>query len=121
MNYLHAIYAGIIIGLGASANLAIGGLPGAVIFSFALLMICALKYDLFTGKVGAALIGEYKPLHLIGAYLGNIEGICLVIVLTLFSPIADSITESATTIANLRLSNHWISNIMLGGLCGMCV
>lgn len=121
MNYLHAIYAGIIIGLGASANLAVGGLPGAVIFSFALLMICALKYDLFTGKVGATVIGEYKPLHLIGAYLGNIEGIALVVVLVLFSPIRESITESATAIANMRLSNHWIANIIMGILCGMCV
>lgn len=55
---MQAIYAGIVIGLAAAANLAVGGgIVGAAIFSFALLMICALKFHLFTGKVGAAFLG----------------------------------------------------------------
>lgn len=71
MRYSNSIYAGMLIGLGAVANLAVGGLAGAILFSFALLMICALQYELFTGKVGATMLGEYKITHLALAYLGN--------------------------------------------------
>lgn len=121
MIYIKSIYAGIIIGLGAMANLTIGGLAGAVVFSFALLTICALQYNLFTGKVGAAVLGEYNWLDLLFTYLGNAQGICLVLVCALFSPIADSLIAAATAIAEMRLANHWMANVVLGLLCGMCV
>ena len=63
--FLKKFYAGVVIGLGAAANLAIGGgIVGACIFSFALLLICALGFDLFTGKVGATFLGEYDIVSL---------------------------------------------------------
>jgi formate/nitrite transporter FocA (FNT family) len=96
---MKAFYAGIIIGLGAAANLLIGGLPGAVIFSFGLLMICALQYDLFTGKIGATILGEYKLGKLVAAFFFNFAGVLLVNLLLLFSPMYSTLVEKATVIA----------------------
>ena len=121
MRYSNSIYAGMLIGLGAVANLAVGGLAGAILFSFALLMICALQYELFTGKVGATMLGEYKITHLALAYLGNAQGILFILACALFSPIADSLIAGAQAIADIRLTNHWIANIAMGILCGVCV
>lgn len=118
---MKAFYAGIIIGLGAAANLLIGGLPGAVIFSFGLLMICALQYDLFTGKVGATILGEYKLGKLIAAFSFNFAGVLLVNLLLLFSPLCPTLVEKATVITQVRLNNPWYANIGLGILCGICV
>lgn len=119
---MKAYYAGIIIGLGAVVNLAVGGgILGAALFSFALLMICALELDLFTGKVGATLLGEYSIVKLLLSYILNALGIATVGIICCFSPIAHLLQEQALIISNLRVSNHWLTNIMMGIFCGICV
>lgn len=91
---MKAYYAGIIIGLGAAVNLAVGGgILGAALFSFALLMICALELDLFTGKVGATLLGEYSIVKLLLSYILNALGIATVGIICCFSPIAHELQE----------------------------
>ena len=45
------IIAGILIALGATANLMLGGVAGAIFFSFGLLTLCALEAKLYTGKI----------------------------------------------------------------------
>lgn len=47
-----SIYAGIFIGLGAFGYLAIGGIPGAVFFTFGLLGVVLGGCNLYTGKAG---------------------------------------------------------------------
>lgn len=47
-----SILAGICIGLGGYVNLVMGGIIGAVMFSFGLLSVVHYKYDLYTGKAG---------------------------------------------------------------------
>lgn len=47
-----SILAGICIGLGGYVNLVIGGIIGAVMFSFGLLSVVHYKYALYTGKAG---------------------------------------------------------------------
>lgn len=47
------ILAGLLIAIAGYANLIIGGIPGACIFAFGLLSICALGLNLYTGKAGS--------------------------------------------------------------------
>lgn len=51
---------GVMIGIGGTVNLYLGGIPGAVFFAVALLTICLLGLHLFTGKVGAIVYSENK-------------------------------------------------------------
>lgn len=119
---MQAIYAGIVIGLAAAANLAVGGgIIGAAIFSFALLMICALKFHLFTGKVGAAFLGQYKLSKLAQAYFFNAIGILLVVLLTWENANAEAMHALAVKIAQERIGWPWWASIFMGVLCGMCV
>ncbi len=119
---MKAFYAGIIIGLGAFANLAVGGgILGAAIFSFALLTICALQYDLFTGKVGAVIFKEYKLSKFVLAYPLNMLGIAFVAAISSFAPGAKDIIAAASNITVLRIANPWWINILMGIICGMCV
>ena len=119
---MKAFYAGIVIGLGAAANLAVGGgILGAAIFSFALLLICAQGYDLFTGKVGAMILGEYPLIKLAQAYFLNAAGILLVVGIMCFSPLDMMILKGAKDITALRCANSWYVNYLMGIICGMCV
>lgn len=119
---MKAFYAGIVIGLGAAANLAVGGgILGAAIFSFALLLICAQGYDLFTGKVGATILGEYPLIKLAQAYFLNAVGILLVVGIVMVSPLRETIQQGASAITSLRYSNYWYQNYLMGVLCGICV
>ena len=47
-----SLFAGILIGLGAFGFLALGGIPGAVIFSFGLIGVVLNKNLLYTGQAG---------------------------------------------------------------------
>lgn len=121
-SFLKKFYAGVVIGLGAVANLAVGGgIVGACIFSFALLLICALGFDLFTGKVGATFLGEYSLTSLAQAYFYNAIGIAFVLLLSWFSPKRETMYETALAIATARENLPVLISIFMGVLCGMCV
>jgi len=120
--FLKKFYAGVVIGLGAVANLALGGgIVGACVFSFALLLICALGFDLFTGKVGATFLGEYELSSLAQAYFYNALGILFVVLLTWFSPKEEIMRETALAIAMTREETPILISIFMGIFCGMCV
>ena len=53
VKYLKAVFAGILVAI-ASMNCLTITVPylGAILFGIALVIICALQYDLFTGKIG---------------------------------------------------------------------
>lgn len=120
--FLKKFYAGVVIGLGAVANLALGGgIVGACVFSFALLLICALGFDLFTGKVGATFLGEYELSSLAQAYFYNALGILFVVLLTWFSPKEEIMRETALAIAMAREETPILISVFMGIFCGMCV
>ena len=48
-----SVLAGLLIAIAGYANLIVGGIPGACIFAFGLLSICAMGLNLFTGKAGS--------------------------------------------------------------------
>ena len=47
-----SLFAGILIGLGAYGFLALGGIPGAVIFAFGLIGVVLSGTPLYTGRAG---------------------------------------------------------------------
>ena len=47
-----ALFSGILIGLGAAGFLALGGIPGAVIFGFGLICVVLFSVPLYTGMAG---------------------------------------------------------------------
>lgn len=70
---IKSIFAGILIGIGASANIKLGGLAGAVIFTVGLITILVLKLKLFTGVIG--FVKSKKDLAEAGIILiGNLIG-----------------------------------------------
>lgn len=72
-----SILAGICIGLGSYVNLVMGGIIGAVMFSFGLLSVVHYKYALYTGKAGFFSNKiEFTELFLI--IIGNFIGCWLV-------------------------------------------
>lgn len=55
-----AILAGILISIGGTAYLHVGGIPGAVLFAFGLLSIVHFRLPLFTGQAGFFLVTSLK-------------------------------------------------------------
>lgn len=74
---INSTLAGICIGLGGYVNLVMGGIIGAVMFSFGLLSVVHYKYALYTGKAGFFTNKvEFTELFLI--IIGNFIGCWLV-------------------------------------------
>ena len=73
-----SIAAGAMIGLAGLLYLYIGGALGAFAFGLGLLSVCALKLDLFTGKMRAFWNREISIKELCIVFLGNIVGILLI-------------------------------------------
>ena len=51
-NRRESLLSGVLIGLGAAGYLAVGGIPGAVIFAFGLIGVVLTGVPLYTGKAG---------------------------------------------------------------------
>lgn len=81
----NSIYAGILIGLAGWMNLIIGGIPGAILFTLGLLLICYQDLELFTGKSGSApldFLSYKRSLKYLGKILmGNIIGTAIIAIL----------------------------------------
>ena len=75
-----SLFSGILIGLGATGYLALGGIPGAVIFAFGLVCVVLFGVPLYTGKAG---VTNDIP-ALVKIWLFNIIG-CALLGLLVFS------------------------------------
>ena len=73
---IKGFYAGILIGMGGIAYLAIENkIVGSFIFSFGLLTICMYSFNLYTGKVGYLLVNKINYLlELLLSLIGNLLG-----------------------------------------------
>lgn len=109
-----SILAGISIGIAGFVFLALGGLPGAVLFSFGLLTVVGYKLKLYTGTAGFIKKNEVGQLLLILA--GNIVGCLLVALLSRTSPLG--LQEAAQKILELRLRTGALRCGLLGIGCG---
>lgn len=109
-----SVLAGIAIGIAGFGYLAIGGLAGAVLFSFGLLTVVGYRLKLYTGTAGFIKKNELGQLLLILG--GNIVGCLLVALLSRMSPLG--LQESAQKILELRLSTGALRCGLLGIGCG---
>lgn len=109
-----SIMAGIAIGIAGFGYLTIGGLAGAVLFSFGLLTVVGYKLKLYTGTAGFIVKGELTDLLVI---LGcNIAGCLLVALLTRAS--SNGLQAAAQKILEVRLQNGALRCGLLGIGCG---
>lgn len=114
---IEAIFAGLLIALGGTLYLSIGGTVGAVAFSLGLLTILHFKLYLFTGKAGLLLSYEINPYDLSIIWCGNLSGTALGALIALAAK--PGLDATAANIMSTRISNSWIQNIYLGILCGL--
>ena len=132
--FTSAIMAGICISIGCIAFLTVGGLYGAILFSFGLLSVVHYRLKLYTGTVGfmrlfpvchkdiiqhsdnTRIYPSYKDTWttLLLVILGNIAG-CI---LTAFAASWSSFAISSEAIVLSRLSLPWWSVIVRAAFCG---
>ena len=109
-----SVLAGIAIGIAGFGYLAIGGLAGAVLFSFGLLTVVGYKLKLYTGTAG--FINKGEVLDLLVILLGNIAGCLLASLLTRTSNM--DLQAAAQKILEVRLQNGPLRCGLLGIGCG---
>ena len=118
---MSSIVAGGLIAIGAIVNLQIGGVLGAILFSFGLLMIVMQGLELFTGKVGYAFDGGIRWQKLALILLGNAYGVIITASILSFTPLGITLAPAATAIIASRVSAGLLANVILGIGCGVCV
>lgn len=108
-----AILAGIAIGLGGFAYLTVGGVAGAVLFSFGLLTVVSYELHLFTGKSGYfSSITQLLQLFII-ILTGNVIGCWITSLIA-----TKAVISAATTLVAGRLSAGYLTNFLMAIPCG---
>lgn len=116
--FLSAMMAGICISVGCIVNLQVGGIAGAVLFTFGLITVVHYRYALYTGTAG--FVQTWKSLSDLFLIIlaGNLLG-CWLMVLGL--GITDSMPElydKVLPIIGQRSSQSAASALMRSILCG---
>ena len=110
-----SILAGICIAVGGIAYLKVGGLAGAILFTFGLLTVVHYKLKLFTGTAG--FFESKKDLYNLFLILfGNIVGTSIVALMVNIA--MPALVPSASEILANRMENRILSTIILGAGCG---
>ena len=113
-----ALLSGILIGLGSAGYLAMGGIPGAVIFAFGLIGVVIFEVPLYTGKAGVLKVDESWTL--IGIWFWNVIGCILIGLLVKYTGSDTSITN-AMTIVDGRFEAGWVKSLLRSIGCGMII
>ena len=117
---IKGIYAGVMIGIGGIAYLAIPNkIVGSFIFSIGLLTVCMYSLNLYTGKVGYILVNKINYIfEVLFSLIGNFIGTFLVGNLIRITRYGDYI-ETARNIVNIKLADNIISIFILSIFCGI--
>ena len=99
-----SLFSGILIGLGATGYLALGGIPGAVIFAFGLVCVVLFGVPLYTGKAG---VTNDIP-ALVKIWLFNIIG-CALLGLLVFSLGGAPVERAQDMVAGRIAQGPWRS------------
>lgn len=110
-----AILAGISISLGGVAFLKMGGIIGAILFSFGLLTCCHFGLSLFTGSSGF-IYNKTSSIELVVTLLGNIIG-CLLTSLMISLSLPE-LSEKAMTVMTAHFNYEWYQALFLSIFCG---
>lgn len=114
-----ALFSGLLVGIGGILYVSASNqIIGAVLFSFALILIVSRGYYLFTGKIGYLLPYKKGNLKLIGlTLLGNTVGIFAISALFLLSG-KDAALLNAQHIFSAKLAQTWYETLVLAIFCG---
>ena len=113
-----ALLSGILIGLGSAGYLAMGGIPGAVIFAFGLIGVVIFEVPLYTGKAGVLKVDESWTL--IGIWFWNVIG-CILIGLLVKYAGSDTSIANAMTIVDGRFEAGWVKSLLRSIGCGLII
>lgn len=118
--FLGAVLAGIAIGIGGTACLAVDNkIVGAVLFTVGLYTICVHGMNLFTGKVGYLPLEKPKYLlTLLIIWLGNLAGTFLT-ALAINATRMEKLSEAARKLCEVKTGDSYLSLILLGVFCGL--
>ena len=110
-----SLFAGLLIGLGAYGFLALGGIPGAVIFAFGLVGVVLSGTLLYTGKAGVMTdIGALAKI-----WLFNVLG-CILIGLLVLSIGGEPMERAQTVVAGRLAQGPWRSFLRAVGSSSAC-
>ena len=112
-----ALISGMLIGLGACGFLALGGLPGAIIFAFGLIGVVLAGVPLYTGKAGVMPLKETPDL--VRIWFFNVLG-CVLLGLLVWSLGGDSAERAQTVVAGRLAQGPWRSFLRAIG-CGLII
>lgn len=116
--FFSAVMAGFAIGAGGFCYATLGGVAGAVLFTFGLLTVVHYRWKLYTGVIGfIEHWSEVGPTFVV--LLGNIVGCLLIALMAKCSP--GSVCESAGNILAARLSTGALKCGVLAIGCGFVV
>ena len=110
-----SLFSGILIGLGSLGYLALGGIPGAVIFAFGLVCVVLFGTPLYTGKAG---VTNDIP-ALVKIWLFNIIG-CALLGLRALSPGGAPVERAQDMVAGRLAQGPWRSFLRAMG-CGLII
>ena len=110
-----SLMAGLLIGLGACGFLALGGLPGAIIFAFGLVGVVLSGTLLYTGRAG---VMTDIP-ALIKIWLWNVVG-CILLGLMVVAIGGDMAARAQDVVAGRLAQGPWRSLIRAAG-CGLII
>ncbi|MBE6542694.1 MAG: formate/nitrite transporter family protein [Ruminococcaceae bacterium] len=118
---IEGIGAGLFIGIGGAVLLACqeNRFMGAILFSVALLSICLLGMQLFTGKIGFLVVSHTKEdiISVIGCLIGNLLGTFLAGEIIYFC--RPTLSEAAMGLVEKKLALGVVDLFLLGILCGI--
>ena len=117
MNNRKSFFAGILIGLGACGYLALGGLPGAIIFAFGLIGVVLSGSLLYTGRAGVMKLSETGSLVMI--WLFNILA-CILLGLLMMSLGGEPVERAQNAVAGRLAQGPWRSFLRAVG-CGLII
>ena len=110
-----SLFAGLLIGLGAYGFLALGGIPGAIIFAFGLVGVVLSGTLLYTGKAGVMTdIGALAKI-----WLWNVAG-CILIGLMVYAIGGEPFERAQTVVAGRLAQGPWRSFLRAVG-CGLII
>ena len=114
LGFALSIVAGLFIGIAGFGYLAVGGIPGAILFSFGLIGVVSYKCKLFTGTAGY--VNKEDWIDLTWILIGNLIGTFLIALMSKVSPM--NLNEAAEKIIDLRINTPTGHLFVLGIGCG---
>ena len=119
---IKSILAGIMIGIGGTIYLSLDNkIVGSILFAIGLFIIVVYSFNLYTGKIGY-LINNFNKKYireLIITLIGNFIGTLFVGFILKYTRIYTMISETAKTLADIKLNDTLISILILSFFCGI--